>query len=321
MLIATTPPFQRRAVARNGDDGRRLRTLRSRVMSGYSTSTRPPGLISLRAGRSVHRWGLRIRIPRASAAPLTRPRGWQRQPPRTLATKRRHDWPGRCQAAAAIGVGVFIGCLPLFGSRLWICAGLASATRLEPVEVVPGGERDHPAVGADHRVRAHPARQLHAGRRDPPGVARGARPDQPVALQRRPPCRVAGGRNGPGDDFRSGDLDVRPLVVRSAAGAPDCGRSRQLPPDRPPGVEDGERQAAVRSRLPRVGPLHRLARGGARARPRVRTRPHAVGAGHAPGPAGRRGGSAPARHRIPPAHGAPGPAARSSAARQWSRPT
>jgi SAM-dependent methyltransferase len=36
-------------------------------------------------------------------------------------------WPGRCRAAAAIGVGVFIGCLPLFGSRLWICAGLASA--------------------------------------------------------------------------------------------------------------------------------------------------------------------------------------------------
>lgn len=40
------------------------------------------------------------------------------------------DWPGRCRLAAAIGLGVFVSCLPLLGSRPWLCAGLASAFRL-----------------------------------------------------------------------------------------------------------------------------------------------------------------------------------------------
>jgi uncharacterized protein (DUF2062 family) len=40
------------------------------------------------------------------------------------------DGRGRLRLAAAIGLGVFVGCLPLLGSRLWLCAGLASVFRL-----------------------------------------------------------------------------------------------------------------------------------------------------------------------------------------------
>jgi 2-polyprenyl-3-methyl-5-hydroxy-6-metoxy-1,4-benzoquinol methylase len=45
------------------------------------------------------------------------------------------DWPGRWRLAASIGLGVFVGCLPLFGSRLWLCAGLASAFRLSRLKL------------------------------------------------------------------------------------------------------------------------------------------------------------------------------------------
>jgi uncharacterized protein (DUF2062 family) len=45
------------------------------------------------------------------------------------------NWPGRWRLAAAIGLGVFVGCLPLFGSRLWLCAGLAAAFRLSRLKL------------------------------------------------------------------------------------------------------------------------------------------------------------------------------------------
>ena len=45
------------------------------------------------------------------------------------------EWPGRCRLAAAIGLGVFVGCLPLLGSRLWLCAGLASVFRLSRLKL------------------------------------------------------------------------------------------------------------------------------------------------------------------------------------------
>ena len=45
------------------------------------------------------------------------------------------NWPGRCRLAAAIGLGVFIGCLPLLGSRLWLSAALASAFRLSRLKL------------------------------------------------------------------------------------------------------------------------------------------------------------------------------------------
>jgi uncharacterized protein (DUF2062 family)/trans-aconitate methyltransferase len=55
------------------------------------------------------------------------------------ASRLRDDWsadrPGRWRLAAEIGLGVFVGCLPLFGSRLWLCAGLASAFRLSRLQL------------------------------------------------------------------------------------------------------------------------------------------------------------------------------------------
>ena len=47
----------------------------------------------------------------------------------------RVDSPGRLRLAAAIGLGVFVGCLPLLGSRLWLCAGLASVLGLSRLKL------------------------------------------------------------------------------------------------------------------------------------------------------------------------------------------
>jgi len=47
----------------------------------------------------------------------------------------RADWPARWRLAASIGVGVFVGCLPVLGSRLWLCAGLASVLRLSRLKL------------------------------------------------------------------------------------------------------------------------------------------------------------------------------------------
>jgi trans-aconitate methyltransferase/uncharacterized protein (DUF2062 family) len=45
------------------------------------------------------------------------------------------EWPGRGRLAAAIGLGVFIGCVPLLGTNFSLCAGLASAFRLSRLKL------------------------------------------------------------------------------------------------------------------------------------------------------------------------------------------
>jgi trans-aconitate methyltransferase/uncharacterized protein (DUF2062 family) len=55
--------------------------------------------------------------------------------PAGLLHSRSAEWPGRCRLAAAIGLGVFIGCVPLFGANFWLCAGLASAFRLSRLKL------------------------------------------------------------------------------------------------------------------------------------------------------------------------------------------
>ncbi len=47
----------------------------------------------------------------------------------------RAEWPGRGRLAAAVGLGVFVGCIPLFGLHLWLCAGLGSAFRLSRLKM------------------------------------------------------------------------------------------------------------------------------------------------------------------------------------------
>jgi uncharacterized protein (DUF2062 family) len=58
----------------------------------------------------------------------------------------RTEWPGRGRLAAAIGLGVFIGCIPLFGSHFWLCAGLGWLLRLNRLKMYLAANISNPLL-------------------------------------------------------------------------------------------------------------------------------------------------------------------------------
>jgi len=58
----------------------------------------------------------------------------------------RTEGRGRGRTAAAIGLGVFIGCIPLFGSHLWLCAGFGWLFRLNRLKMYLAANISNPLL-------------------------------------------------------------------------------------------------------------------------------------------------------------------------------
>jgi SAM-dependent methyltransferase len=58
----------------------------------------------------------------------------------------RTEGPGRGRNAAAVGLGVFIGCIPLFGSHLWPCAGFGWLLRLNRLKMYLAANISNPLL-------------------------------------------------------------------------------------------------------------------------------------------------------------------------------